>query len=81
MDGINSLIDQIADAVARRVVELQRAEAARTKTAYLAPRQMAERLGVTEKTLANLRSARKGPKFVKVGGRVRYPVQSTGVIE
>ena len=81
MDGINSLIDQIADAVARRVVELQRAEAARTKTVYLAPKQMAERLGVTEKTLANLRSARKGAKFVKVGGRVRYPVQSTGVIE
>jgi hypothetical protein len=37
---------------------------------------MAERMGVTVKTLANLRSKKKGPKFAKVGGAVRYVVES-----
>ena len=37
-------------------------------------RVLAERMGVTVKTLANQRSAGTGPKFVKVGGAVRYPV-------
>jgi hypothetical protein len=31
-------------------------------------------MGVAPKTLANLRSRKQGPKFVKVGGRIRYPV-------
>lgn len=75
MEGLNALIDQLADVVARRVIELQRAEAAKQHVTYLTPAQMADRMGVTAKTLANLRSAKKGPKFVKVGGAVRYPHQ------
>jgi hypothetical protein len=71
------LMNQIADAVARRVIELQKAEAAMKHVDYLRPAQMATRMGVTEKTLANLRSAKKGPKFVKVGGTIRYPVDGT----
>lgn len=74
MTGLELLIDQLADAVARRVIELQKAEAARQRVAYLTPAAMAERMGVSVKTLANLRSAKSGPKFVKVGGAVRYPV-------
>ena len=71
---LDSLVDQLADAVARRVIELQKLEAERTRTQFLTPAQMAERLGVKPKTLANQRSSGTGPKFVKVGGAVRYPV-------
>lgn len=74
---LDSLVDQLADAVARRVIELQKIEAERTRTQFLTPAQMSERMGVSVKTLANQRSAGTGPKFVKVGGAVRYPVQAT----
>lgn len=76
MSGFDQLVDQLADAVARRVIELQKAEAAKQRITYLTPAQMADRMGVTVKTLANLRSAKKGPKFVKVGGAVRYAVEA-----
>ena len=71
---LDSLVDQLADAVARRVIELQKLEAEKNRTQYLTPQQMSERMGVSVKTLANQRSAGSGPKFVKVGGAVRYPV-------
>ncbi len=38
----------------------------------IAPLEAAKRLGLQESTLANLRWSGKGPRFVKVGGRVRY---------
>lgn len=31
-----------------------------------------ERLGLSPRTLANLRSRRTGPPYLKVGGRIRY---------
>ena len=74
MDPIRELLDQFADAVARRVIEYMRAEAAKSETVYLTPTQMAARNNVSPKTLANLRSAKRGPPFVKIGGQVRYPV-------
>lgn len=39
----------------------------------LTPDQVAEALGTTTKTLANWRSRRTGPSFVRVAGRVYYP--------
>ncbi len=38
----------------------------------LRPRELSELLGVPVATLANWRSARTGPPFVKVGRHVRY---------
>ena len=38
----------------------------------LTPRQLADELQVSAKTLANQRSRREGPPYVKVGGAVRY---------
>ena len=73
-DLIHQLIESIADAISQRIVATQRAEAERQKVVYLTPAQMAERLQVSVKTLANLRSSRKGPQFIKAGNRVRYPV-------
>ena len=78
MDDLTRLIDQFADTIARRVICLQHAEAAKKAKLYLTPAQMAERMGVTVKTLANLRSKKMGPKFVKVGGAVRYPIETEG---
>ena len=74
--NFEQLINQFAEAVAQRVIELQKAEAAKQRITYLNPAEMADRMGVTVKTLANLRSAKKGPKFVKVGGAVRYAVET-----
>ncbi|MEU1642042.1 helix-turn-helix transcriptional regulator [Micromonospora zamorensis] len=36
------------------------------------PRQVAAYLGVAEKTLRQWRYLKTGPKFTKVGGRIRY---------
>ena len=43
---------------------------------YLQPRELAERWRgvVTLSTLDNWRSQNRGPRFVKIGGRVLYPV-------
>ena len=71
---LDTLVDQLADAVARRIIELQKIEAEKNRTIYFTPEQMAEHMGVTIGRLANLRSEGKGPKYVKRGGRVRYPV-------
>jgi len=38
----------------------------------LTPHDVAEFLGVPVKTLANWRSARSGPLFLRVGAHVRY---------
>lgn len=74
MNGLEQLIEVLADKVAQRIFEIQRIEAKKNRIVYLTPKQMADRLGVAEKTLANMRSAKTGPTFVKRGGRVRYPV-------
>ena len=42
----------------------------------LSPKDLSERYKgrVTERTLANWRSTGQGPRFVKIGGRVMFPV-------
>lgn len=50
---------------------------------YLRPRELAERwLGVvTMSTLDNWRSQKRGPRFVKIGGRVLYPIDEVVAYE
>ena len=43
---------------------------ARART--VSPEEAAERLGTQRSTLDNWRWAGKGPRYIKVGGRVRY---------
>ena len=43
-----------------------------TRQTLLGPADVATYLGVTEKTLAQWRWLRRGPRWVKVGGRIRY---------
>lgn len=47
-----------------------------TDDEFLTPRELSARYKnlISERTLANWRSTRQGPTFVKVGGRVMYPV-------
>lgn len=40
----------------------------------VSPAEAAERLGIRESTLANMRWSGRGPTYVKVGGRVRYRI-------
>lgn len=78
MNGLEQLLEVLADKVAHRVVEIQRAEARKNRTVLLTPKQMAARVGLSVKTLANMRSAKTGPRYVKQGGRVRYPAEGEG---
>jgi len=50
---------------------------------YLQPRELAERWRgvVTLSTLDNWRSQNRGPRFVKIGGRVLYPVAEVEAYE
>jgi hypothetical protein len=42
---------------------------------FLTSKELADRWRLSDQTLANWRHARKGPRFVKVGNRVLYPVE------
>ena len=37
-------------------------------------------LGLSEKTMRNMRSEMRGPEYVKRGGRVRYPLENLASI-
>lgn len=41
-------------------------------TTTVSPDEAARRLGVEASTLANMRWSGRGPRFVKIGARVRY---------
>jgi hypothetical protein len=43
-------------------------------TLFMNEKQLAERWGVSAGTLANLRSAKIGPPYIKINKSVRYPV-------
>lgn len=42
---------------------------------YLTPREVSQSYGFSEGTLANMRSRRVGPPFVKMKKKVLYPVE------
>lgn len=44
------------------------------KLKHLTPEELAERWSVKEGTLANWRVRSYGPKFLKLGGLIRYPL-------
>ncbi|MCX8520556.1 MAG: DNA-binding protein [Rhodoferax sp.] len=48
---------------------------------HLTPRQLAARRHLSEKTLERWRHEGTGPAFLKVGGRVLYPLQHIEAIE
>lgn len=41
---------------------------------HMTTQQVADRLNISVKALANMRAAGKGPRYLKVVNRVRYPV-------
>ena len=44
---------------------------------FLTPQQVVALWGVvTVRTLANWRSIKQGPDYIKIGGRVMYPVEA-----
>ncbi|UQN30450.1 helix-turn-helix transcriptional regulator [Brachybacterium kimchii] len=47
-----------------------------TVDGLLTAKEVADALGLSTGTLANWRSLELGPKYVKVGGRVRYRITS-----
>jgi len=50
-------------------------------TQYLTPEQLASRWQIQKKTLDNWRYQGKGPKYVRIGSRIRYPVDQVTVYE
>jgi predicted DNA-binding transcriptional regulator AlpA len=65
-----SLVEFIERTAAATVAALNR----RTPRRYLNTREAAEYLGCSAKTLQNWRSLRKGPAFVRIGGKVAYGI-------
>lgn len=55
----------------------------RSESEYLTVKELIERWRsqISATTLANWRSERKGPAFVKIGGRVLYPLQDVMAYE
>lgn len=48
---------------------------------FLTPAELAERWSMSPGSLANQRSARKGPAYVKIFSTVRYPVEDVEAFE
>jgi predicted site-specific integrase-resolvase len=46
-----------------------------SETLYLTSKEVADRWRLSDQTLANWRSVGKGPPFIRVGGRVLYPIE------
>ena len=42
------------------------------RSTTVSPAETAERIGVTQATLSNMRWEGRGPRFLKVGSKVRY---------
>ena len=55
----------------------------RSESEYLTVKELIDRWRgqISATTLANWRSERKGPAFVKIGGRVLYPLQDVVAYE
>lgn len=51
---------------------------ANNNSPFLTPQQVADRYSsaITPRTLANWRSTGQGPDYVKIGGKVMYPVDA-----
>lgn len=49
--------------------------------AFLTSKEVAGRWRLSDQTLANWRSAGKGPPFIRVGTRVLYPVEGIHAFE
>lgn len=51
---------------------------------HLTPRELADRWGLSQHTLANWRASGKGPPFVRigeVGSRILYPIEGVNTFE
>lgn len=49
--------------------------------AFLTSKEVADRWRLSDQTLANWRSAGKGPPFIRVGTRVLYPIEGINAFE
>jgi predicted site-specific integrase-resolvase len=48
---------------------------------FLTSKEVADRWRLSDQTLANWRSAGKGPPFIRVGSRVLYPIEGIHAYE
>jgi hypothetical protein len=48
---------------------------------FLTSKELATRWRLSDQTLANWRYAGKGPKFIRVGSRVLYPIETVQEFE
>lgn len=72
--ALEAFAELLADKVADRVAErLSRPSEPAPAPEFLTAREAAAYLGLTYKGLEGMRYAGRGPKFVKIGGAVRYP--------
>lgn len=52
-----------------------------TNTANLTPREAAARLRTTKGTLSNWRVQGRGPRYIKFGGKILYPLSEIETFE
>jgi len=76
----NELLDLLADAIAARVVERIGKQAANSDGSsehepdFVTELEIERRFGISRRTLQSWRAQRRGPRFVKAGRKVLYPL-------
>lgn len=79
--SVNDVIDALADALAQRVAdrlalrEPEHASPRGTEPAYLSEQEAARRTRLSRRTLQGWRARGEGPRYVKLGRAVRYPIR------
>jgi hypothetical protein len=76
---LDTIADAIADRVASRLSELRRDSEPKKSPSgdrYLGEKAVADRLGISVRTLQGWRATGRGPVFVKLGRRVAYAPDS-----
>ena len=73
--SLKQLAEQIGTAMVEQLWERLRNGDLPVPPEYLSPKQVRELTGFSVKTLEAMRGARRGPKYFKPGGRVRYKVE------
>lgn len=52
-----------------------------SETMYLTIKELAQRWRLSKQTLANWRTGKKGPPFIRVGARILYPIEGVNAHE
>jgi len=73
LDGFANLVaERVSDRVAEALKAQRESSSSAKKPDFLSERELADRTGISRRSLQGWRQKGRGPRWVKLGGRVLY---------